>query len=213
MRALWGNHITTSHRRGVPARWRRAGGAIAAVTLPMASAGAAAAPARAAGGCRVTHTIPVGGTPSGVAVDPGAHTAYVTNYSSGTVSVINEATNKVTHTIPVGDIPVHDFPYGVAVDPAAGTVYVTDLYPGTVSVIDVATNKVTHTIRMGAPYGVAVDPTAGTVYVTNNSAGTVSVINEATNKVTHTIPHRRRTVRSGGGPRSPHRVRDQRQFS
>ena len=158
MRALWGDHVTTSHHRGVSARWRRAGGAIAAVTLPMASSGVAAAPAWAAGGCRVTHTIPVGGTPYGVAVDPGTHTAYVTNYSSGTVSVIDEATNKVTHTILVGDIPSHDFPYAVAVDPAAGTVYVTDLYPGTASVIDEATNKVTHTIPMEAPYGVAVDP-------------------------------------------------------
>ena len=74
--------------------------------------------------------------------------------------MIDEATNKVTHTIPIGDIPGHNFPYGVAVDPAAGTVYVTNLYPGTVSVIAEATNKVTHTIPMGAPYGVAVDPAA-----------------------------------------------------
>ena len=76
MHALRGNHITASHRRGIPARWRRAGGAIAALTLPIASSGVAAAPARDASSCRVTHTIPVSmGTPSGVAVDSGAHTA------------------------------------------------------------------------------------------------------------------------------------------
>jgi YVTN family beta-propeller protein len=171
MRALWGTHITTSHRRGVPARWRRAGGAIAAVSLPMASSGVAAAPAWAAGGCRVTHTIPVSGTPYEVAVDPGTHTAYVTNYSGGTVSVINEATNKVIHTIPVGD-----FPFGVAVDAVAHTAYVTNGL-GTVSVINEATSRVTATVPVGNfPYGVAVDPATHTAYVANADSDTVSVI-------------------------------------
>jgi YVTN family beta-propeller protein len=39
----------------------------------------------------VTATIPVGGDPDGVAVDPAARTAYVTNASDGTVSVISAA--------------------------------------------------------------------------------------------------------------------------
>ena len=61
---------------------------------------------------------------------------YVTSDSfRDTVSVIDEATNKVTHTIPVGSAP-----YGVAVDPAARTAYVTNYSSGTVSVIDEATN-------------------------------------------------------------------------
>ena len=59
------------------------------------------------------------------------------NLASGTVSVIDEATNTVTHTIPVGSGP-----YGVAVDPAADTVYVTNDFGNTVSVIDAATNAV-----------------------------------------------------------------------
>ena len=143
MRALWGNHITTSHRRGLAARWRWAGGAIAAVTLPMASSGVAAAPARAAGCYRVTHTIPVGSAPYGVAVDPAAHTVYVTN-GAGTVSVIDEATSTVTATVPVGA-----FPYEVAVDSATHAAYVTNYSSGTVSVIDEATNKVTRTIPVG----------------------------------------------------------------
>ena len=66
-------------------------------------------------------------------MDPAAGTVYVTNVSDGTVSVINEATNAVTATIPVGYGP-----YGVAVDPAAGTVYVTNDGDGTVSVINAA---------------------------------------------------------------------------
>ena len=78
-------------------------------------------------------------------MDPAAHTVYVTSDSFRDIaSVINEATNKVTHTIPVGSAP-----YGVAVDPAAHTVYVTNYSSGTVSVINEATNKVTHTIPVG----------------------------------------------------------------
>ena len=64
-----------------------------------------------------------------MAVDRAAHTVYVTN-GTGTVSVINEATGRVTATVPVGV-----FPYGVAVDPATHTAYVANADSGTVSVI------------------------------------------------------------------------------
>ena len=99
----------------------------------------------------------------------------MTNYSSGTVSVINAATHAVTATIPVGSKPA-----GVAVDPAAGTVYVTNQGEGTVSVIDAAAGTVTATIPVGTdPDGVAVDPATHTAYVANLRDGTVSVISAA----------------------------------
>jgi serine/threonine-protein kinase len=56
----------------------------------------------------------------GVAVDSATHTAYVANGQTRAVSVIDEATSTVTHTIPVGVDP-----YGVAVDPARHAAYVT----------------------------------------------------------------------------------------
>jgi YVTN family beta-propeller protein len=77
----------------------------------------------------VTATITVGANPIGVAVDPAAGTVYVAN-SSGTVSVISTATNKVTATVAVGAGPD-----AVAVDPATHAVYVTDNAASTVSVI------------------------------------------------------------------------------
>jgi YVTN family beta-propeller protein len=77
----------------------------------------------------VTATITVGTNPIGVAVDPAAGTVYVAN-SSGTVSVISTATNKVTATVAVGAGPD-----AVAVDPATHAVYVTDNAASTVSVI------------------------------------------------------------------------------
>jgi YVTN family beta-propeller protein len=122
--------------------------------------------------------------PVGVAVDAAAHTVYVTNLGDNTVSVINEATNTVTGTIPVGSGP-----YGVAVDPAARTVYVTNNSDNTVSVINEATSTVTRTIPVGSgPVGVAVDPATRTVFVINTGDNTVSVINEATNTVFETVP-------------------------
>ena len=130
MRALRGNHIIAGHRGGVSARWRRAGVAAAALALPLAASGIAAAPASAAGGYMVTRTIPVGSGPYGVAVDPAAGTVYATNNYAGTVSVVDEATNTVTATVPVGSGP-----YGMAVDPAAHTAYVANSNSGTVSVI------------------------------------------------------------------------------
>ncbi len=131
----------------------------------------------------VTNTITVGSDPWGVAFSPNGAYAYVTNYYSGTVSVINTATNTVTNTITVGSSPV-----GVAIAPTGAYAYVTNYNSGTVSVINTATNTVTSTITVGSePIGVAIAPTGAYAYVTNYGSNTVSVINTATNTVTSTI--------------------------
>jgi YVTN family beta-propeller protein len=81
----------------------------------------------------VTSTITVGSDPSAVAIDPVAHTAYVTNENSSTVSVIDETTAAVVATVPVSSDPD-----GVAADPVAHTAYVTNEAASTVSVIGAA---------------------------------------------------------------------------
>jgi YVTN family beta-propeller protein len=178
-----GAHRVLAGRCGGTVRWRRAVVMIVAAAMPLTVVAVTAVPASAAGGYTVTATIPVGSGPNGVAMDPAAGTVYVANATSGTVSVIDGATDAVTATIPVGSGPS-----GVAVDPAAGTVYVANSGSGTVSVIDAATNGVTATIEVGSyPNGVAVDLAAGTVYVANTGGATVSVIDVATNAVTATI--------------------------
>src|SRR5437016_3367201 len=48
----------------------------------------------------VVATIPVGTSPAGVAVNPATNRAYVTNYISNNVSVIDTTTNTVVATIP-----------------------------------------------------------------------------------------------------------------
>jgi YVTN family beta-propeller protein len=71
-----------------------------------------------------------------VAVSPDGSKVYVVNEGSGSVSVIDTATNTVT-TIPVGQSPK-----GVAVTPDGSKVYVVNEGSSSVSVIDTATNTV-----------------------------------------------------------------------
>ncbi len=128
--------------------------------------------------------IPAGTDPYGVAVSRDGLSAYVTGTGSGSVSVIDTATNTVTATIPVGNLQQ---PQGIAVSPNGSLVYVANL-AGTVSVINTATDAVTATIQAGnSPEGVAVSPNGSRVYVTDGGGATVSVINAATNAVTATI--------------------------
>ena len=108
--------------------------------------------------------------------------AYISNYLSNNVSVIDTATNTVIATIPVGSEA-----WGVAVKPDGTRVYVTD---NNVSVIDTALKTVIATISVGAdPEGVAVGmtPNGERVYVANSNSNTVSVINTATNMVIATV--------------------------
>ena len=54
----------------------------------------------------VVATVPVGSSPTGLAITPNGAFAYVVNGGSSTVSVINTANNTVVATVPVGATPV-----------------------------------------------------------------------------------------------------------
>ena len=112
-----------------------------------------------------------------------APNAYVANSGSGTVSVIDTATDAVVATVTVGTSPD-----GVAVSPDGSRVYVASSGRGTVSVIDTATDTVAGTVNVGTfPVGVAVSPDGSRVYVANLGSGTVSVIDTATDTVAGTV--------------------------
>jgi uncharacterized repeat protein (TIGR02543 family) len=113
--------------------------------------------------------------------------AYVSNFSSNTVTVIDGTT--VLATVPVGEQPA-----GVAVNPAETRVYVANsnfFQNGvpSVSVINTADFSVT-TITAnisGQPSSVAVSPDNAIVYVTDTQNGSVFVIDAATNTVVTTL--------------------------
>jgi YVTN family beta-propeller protein len=149
-------------------------------------------------GMGVARSWLVGGAPQNVAVDATLHRAYVTNESSGTVTVIDLRSDVVVATIDVGPRP-----YGVTVDESTGRVYVSNFGSGannspgvgqSVMVIDEATSQVIATIDVGArPRGIVAVPVANRVFVglyrTNNGADNnkVAVIDTSTNQVTNIL--------------------------
>jgi len=121
--------------------------------------------------------------------------AYVTNFSSNTVSVIDTATNTVVATVPVGTNPE-----GVAITPDGTRAYVANNGSGTVSLIDTASNTVVATVQVGTnPEGVAITPDGTHAYVTNAGDHTVSVIETATHTVVATVPVGLGLGAAGGG--------------
>lgn len=112
--------------------------------------------------------------------------AYVSNFSSNNISVIDTATNAVLATVPVGENPG-----GVAVSPDGGRIYVPNTNSNNVSVIDSITNTVTATIAVGTvPSGVTFNPAGSRAYVANSGTDNVSVIDTASNAVIASIPVR-----------------------
>ena len=127
----------------------------------------------------VVANVTVGTEPYYLAYDAANGYVYVSNFNSGTVSIIDGTT--VGSTLPVGTNP-----YGVTYDSGNGYVYVANAGSDTVSVIKGTT--VLATISVGVnPYGVAYDNANGYIYVANSncpslpcSPSTVSVISGTT---------------------------------
>jgi YVTN family beta-propeller protein len=140
-------------------------------------------------------TIPVGNAPVSVAANPRTNKVYVVNqcgsgpacdYSNGTVSVIDGATDLVTATITVGSNPGQ-----VAINQVTNKIYVTDSIQGgnsTVTVIDGETNA-TATVYVGVlPSGLAVNPITNKIYVSNYGSNSVTVVDGVTLSTTTIRP-------------------------
>jgi uncharacterized repeat protein (TIGR02543 family) len=116
--------------------------------------------------------------------------AYVSNFGSGTVSVLDAGANStcaapcVVKTVAVGSLPG-----GVAVNRAGTFAYVANKGDGTVSVIRTSDNTVVGgPIPVGMdPWGVAVSEDGTRVYVAMNMA--VAWIDVANGNTVHTIPN------------------------
>jgi YVTN family beta-propeller protein len=125
----------------------------------------------------VVANVPVGLSPSGVAITPdGAH-VYVVNRGSSTVSVIDTETNTVVNTVFVSPPPV-----GVAITPDGTRFYVTSSNSSS-TVLDTATNAVVTTIPLRfLASGVVFTPDGARAYVEQQNEF-FDVIDTATNTV------------------------------
>ena len=122
--------------------------------------------------------IPVGTTPTGLAVNITTNRVYVSNTGSNTVSVIDGATNTVIKTIPVGNQPTTVVHYA-----PANLVYAFNSADNTLSIIDGNTNTVQGTIPTLFPFeAVAQLGQSKWMYFTDLAANQVHVVDITTFK-------------------------------
>ena len=157
----------------------------------------------------IVKRIPVGIYPYTTAISADGSKVYVTNWGgrvagpgdmtdglfpvvvdrrtgipvSGTVSVIDTASNTVLKTIDVG---LH--PSGMALSPGGDRLFVTNANSDTVSLIGTATNTVVKTLHVGedgpdrtpilgsSPNAVTVSPNGKTIYVANATDNAIAIV-------------------------------------
>jgi len=118
-----------------------------------------------------TGSIPVGAQPTWTVITPNGAEVYVTNYESNTVSVINTATNAVTHTLSV--VPL---PFRLVISPNGARVYVGG-NSGNVSVIDTATKTVSTINTLGGPVrDLAITPDGTKIYLAMEFSGLKQIV-------------------------------------
>jgi uncharacterized repeat protein (TIGR01451 family) len=128
-------------------------------------------------------TIGVGETPRGVALDTTRNRAYVANYGSDSLSVINTDANSVIQTI-TGINSAN----GVAYDPAHDLIWVTNYESDQVTPIDASSLDRLSPLEVGdGPWGVAYDPVHDTIYVVNSLGDSVTVLDAEARVVTDTL--------------------------
>jgi YVTN family beta-propeller protein len=168
-----------SLRRGIGALVVAAGTVAGTASLPIGAHATTARPAVAhvsvSSKYGVTATVPVGNTPTAVAVDPVSHKVYAANDVDSSVTVINGATDKVLRTVVIGNSP-----QDIAIDAKTGLAWIANFQGHSVSELDTVndhalgyadTSDGTSITSGTAPSHVAIDPGAQHVFVTDSYPG------------------------------------------
>ncbi len=121
---------------------------------------------------------------------PPGRFAYITHADSGTLSVIDLATNTAKASIPIAPPGLAQIaaPTYIAITPNGGFAYATYGPSSAASVINTSKNLVTATVPSGLDAaGVAVSPDGATAYVLSNSLEGIVLVDTKTNKVTRVV--------------------------
>ena len=141
---------------------------------------------------KVTGTVPVDNISAGPsATSPDGLYLYVANHNmvqghpqDNVLDVIDLATKKVTH-----NIPVEPNPHWVVFDNKNGRFYVTDHMSTVVTVLNTNTNGIITTIEVGeTPHSAALSPDGSRLAVTSFNGNEVFLVNTATDKEVAIIP-------------------------
>jgi YVTN family beta-propeller protein len=108
---------------------------------------------------------------------------YVTNHTSGMITIVNSNTNQVVKKFVVGATP-----HAIDISPDGSRLAVTSYGANEVFIVSTASDKVIATIQVGRePLDIEYSPDGRYLYNTNCDDDTLSVINTATDKVIDTI--------------------------
>jgi YVTN family beta-propeller protein len=141
---------------------------------------------------KVTGSVPVDNVTAGPsATSPDGLYLYVANHNmvqghpqDNVLDVIDLATKKVIH-----NIPVKPNPHWVVFDNKNGRFYVTDHMSTVVTVLNSTTNAIINTIEVGeTPHSAALSPDDSRLAVTSFNGNEVFVVNTATDKEVAVIP-------------------------
>jgi YVTN family beta-propeller protein len=112
----------------------------------------------------------------GIALNPRTGKFYAVNTTEGTVTVLDEDGNLLTH------VQVGQQPESIAINPDANRVYVANSGSGTVTVIDGATDKAIASVPVGdLPYTIVVNRATNKVYVSRTFSDVTVIIDGKTN--------------------------------
>jgi YVTN family beta-propeller protein len=132
--------------------------------------------------------VSVGGMPSAIAVNTSTGNAYVLNWNTNSLAVLNPTASAVLSFLPVGGAPT-----AIAIDSATGTAYVAS--SDNVSVINLSGHRLIGSVSADidsydetSPEAIVLDPASDQVFVANSGNNTVGVISTLTNTLVATIP-------------------------
>jgi YVTN family beta-propeller protein len=129
--------------------------------------------------------IPVGSQPHSVVLDADGRRAFVGNFGSDNVSIVDVAKQQVVETIGVGSQPT-----ALAFDAGSSRLYVTNFGDGSLSVVQIQAGGSQLVATIGGvsePLDIALSPDGRLGYVTSQSGGIV-VLDLTTLTITGQIP-------------------------